>query len=376
MAKPRLKKPDTTPVVVKQHTDLSPSNAERWMNCPGSVALCKTCPKPPQSEYAAEGEQAHALLERCLVSPAINPFDFVGGDGVTEEMAECVQFAREQIQQELQKGGELLTEQNLTIFPGIGGTLDAAVIREFDSITIFDFKYGKGQIVSAVDNVQMLLYMLGLLRDHDVPKLKLVIIQPRTDNQVSTWEVESSYMETFKAEVERRIALTKETNALVAAGSWCKWCWAKVVCPVLRQDISAQLPAVQNRDLIFPDVKGLSVEVLTRVLDIRDRFDDWINAVFAYAQEYCEAGGNIPGWELAQKRTNRKWADEATALAAFGDLGEKAYKISLLSPAQMEKIAGKERVAELTIVPEGGTTLKKITETKEKKTKVKMEDLL
>ena len=373
MAKPRMKKQESQGTTrgpefaaVKSHTDLSPSNAERWMNCPGSVALCLTCPKPPQSEYAAEGEQAHALLERALRTPTINPFDFVGDDGVTEEMAESVQFARETIFAELQKGGDLLTEQRVEVFPGISGTLDAAVIREFDSITVFDFKYGKGQIVRATDNAQMLLYLLGVMRNHDARSLRLVIIQPRTENQVSTWDVPEGYMDTFRDEVERRIALTKEPKALVAAGSWCKWCWAKVVCPALRQDISAQLPAVQGREIIFPDVKGLSAEHVQKVLDIRDRLDDWLDAVFAYAQEYVEAGGNIPGWELAKKRCNRKWADEEAALAAFADLGDKAFKVAILSPAQMEKVAGKERVAALTIVPEGGTTLKKITETKKK----------
>ena len=39
---------------------------------------------------------------------------------------------------------------------------------------------------------------------------------------------------------------------------------------------------------------------------------------------------------------------------------EQAYKVKLLSPAQMEKIAGKERVAKLTEVPDNGVTLKKI----------------
>ena len=64
MAKPRLKKNQETKE--SAHTDLSPSNAERWLNCPGSVALCASCPRPEQSEHAAEGEAAHKLLERTL----------------------------------------------------------------------------------------------------------------------------------------------------------------------------------------------------------------------------------------------------------------------------------------------------------------------
>ena len=379
MAKPRLKN-SVTPVTPapKVHTALSPSNADRWLNCPGSVALCASCPKPPQSEHASEGETAHALLERALRDPKLAVYDLVGEDiasngiVVDEEMCEAVITARDVILAELQKGGELQTEQRVEILPGISGTLDAVVIKEYDSISVFDFKYGKGVVVSAVDNPQMLLYLLGVLRNHDAPSLKLVIIQPRVDNPVSVWEVPEGYMDTFKLEVERRILLTTEPGATVSAGKWCKFCNAKIVCPVLRQDISDSLPAIPNKELIFPDVKGLPVENVLRILEYRDRIDSFLDAVFAYAQEYIEAGGVLPGWEIGKKRCHRKWVNEEEALAAFSDLGDKAFKVSILSPTQMEKIAGKERVAPLVFTPEGGPTLKKI-ETNEKKvaTKVK-----
>ena len=45
------------------HAKLSPSAASRWLNCPGSVALCATLPTPPSTYYADEGTAAHALAE-------------------------------------------------------------------------------------------------------------------------------------------------------------------------------------------------------------------------------------------------------------------------------------------------------------------------
>lgn len=347
----------------KTHTDLSPSNAERWMNCPGSVALCATMPKPPQSAYASEGEAAHELLEKCMKDRKLNPFDFVDEEH-PEEMAEAVSFALEIIRAEMQKGGQVLVEQRVDIAPGIKGTLDVGIVRPYDSITVIDFKYGKGVLVRAVDNPQLLLYALPLAIQNEVQSVRLMVIQPRAEDQVSTWDCDMQYMETFAAEVERKIALTKEPAAPVCAGSWCKWCWAKAVCPVLRQDISANLPAVQGKELIFPDVKGLPVTTVKKILDNKELIESWLSAVAAYATEVLEAGGAIPGWELAPKRANRRWVSEEEALKAFQDLGEKAYKIALLSPAQMEKLVGKERVAPLTEVPDNGTTLKKIKEKK------------
>lgn len=356
-------------MAIKTHTDLSPSNSERWLNCPGSVALCKTVPNPPQSAYAGEGTAAHALLEKCLSNPKINPYDLVGGTiedfEVTEEMADAVSFALDTIRAELQKGGDLVIEKRIDIVPGlIAGTLDAAIIRPYNQVVVFDFKYGKGVVVAAVDNTQLLLYALPLSKEWDVESVKLVIIQPRTEGQVSTWEANCDYLNTFAAEVERKIKLTQEKGALVCPGTWCKFCQAKIVCPALRKDISDSLPAIPGKELIFPDVKGLSPATVKNVLDYQDRIEDWMDAVAGYAKEYIEAGGDIPGYELGKKRANRKWINEEDVLREFADLGETAFSVKPLSPAQMEKITSKERVAKLTEVPDNGMTLKKIGEKK------------
>lgn len=357
----------------KTHTDLSPSNASRWMNCPGSVELCKTVPKPPQSAYASEGEVAHTLLEQCLKNPAANPFDYVGNVideiEVKEEMAEAVSYALDIIRTELQQGGDLLIEKQVTIIPGlIKGTLDAGIVRYYDHVTICDFKYGKGVLVSAVDNYQLLLYAMAVASEYEAATVRLIVIQPRVEPQTSTWDCSTAFLETFKKEVERRVALTQEKDALICPGDWCKFCQAKIVCPKLRADISANLPAIPGKELVFPDVKGLSVDTVKKVLDYKDRIEDWMEAVSAYAQTILETGGDIPGYELGKKRANRKWINEDEALVSFADLGEQAFKVKLLSPAQMEKIAGKDRVAALTEIPDNGMTIKK-TEKKNGTTK-------
>lgn len=47
------------------HAKLSPSAAERWMTCPGSVVLSEGMPQRT-SEFAEEGTLAHALAEMLL----------------------------------------------------------------------------------------------------------------------------------------------------------------------------------------------------------------------------------------------------------------------------------------------------------------------
>lgn len=359
----------------RTHTDISPSSADRWMNCPGSVALCAKMPKPEQSKYAGEGEVAHEVLERALKNPKLVPFDLVGeeinGFHVTDEMAEAVSFAREIVMTELKKGGQLLVEQKVDIAPGVSGRLDAAIVRPFQSVIAYDFKYGKGVLVSAQENPQLLMYALPLALQYEVGEVTLGIIQPRTEDQFSTWSCDMEYISTFADEMNRKIALTKEPGAMVASGSWCKWCWAKPICPALRQNIADQLPAIPGKELLLPDVKGLPIPVLTKILDSKELLESWLDACMAYAQDVLEAGGQIPGYELAQKRANRKWKNEADVVQEFRDLGEKAFTLKLNSPAAMEKIVGRERVAPLTEVPDNGMTIKKIKEPKQTTKKIK-----
>src|SRR5436190_23896954 len=50
----------------REHSELAPSAASRWMVCPGSIRLCRIVPPAPSSSYAAEGTLAHELAEYCL----------------------------------------------------------------------------------------------------------------------------------------------------------------------------------------------------------------------------------------------------------------------------------------------------------------------
>ena len=51
----------------REHAILSASAADRWINCPPSVALTKDFPDD-LSPFAAEGTKAHEIAESCLRS--------------------------------------------------------------------------------------------------------------------------------------------------------------------------------------------------------------------------------------------------------------------------------------------------------------------
>ena len=87
-----------------------------------------------------------------------------------------------------------------------------------------------------------------------------------------------------------------------------------------------------------------SPEALAADLDLMDSLTNWMNARRAYAQQFVEGGGIIPGYQLVDKRGTRKWIEDNEAKAA-GQIA-KALKLDpadlfvskLKSPAQVEKL--------------------------------------
>ncbi|MDE2020994.1 MAG: DUF2800 domain-containing protein, partial [Patescibacteria group bacterium] len=79
------------------HSPLGASSAERWLHCPGSIALAKkiVLPDAEESEYAKEGTAAHEAAAFCLKND-FDSWEIIGQDfgGIicTREMAEALQI--------------------------------------------------------------------------------------------------------------------------------------------------------------------------------------------------------------------------------------------------------------------------------------------
>ena len=64
------------------HALLSPSSAYRWMQCPGSVSLCRLFPDE-SSEYAKEGTLAHAYAAHILDPNQPKPDEAIPSENLT-----------------------------------------------------------------------------------------------------------------------------------------------------------------------------------------------------------------------------------------------------------------------------------------------------
>ena len=363
----------------KAHAKLSPSAAERWINCPGSIRLSEQCPPAPSSEYADEGTAAHRLAElkvECGLVPIGDPKltqDFEqarASQYYCGEMEEATEFYADQVQEIYAKAlqedpaAELMVEQHFSLedwIPGGFGTSDAVVIGG-DVIEVIDLKYGKGVKVDAVGNPQLRLYGLGaamLFGDiYDLNTVRMTIIQPRLDH-ISTEEM--PILDLFKwAETVVKPAAQQAAgdNAPTESGDWCRWCPAKAVCRT-RAEKQLELAAY---DFQKPDL--LTVDEIGDILARADELQKWAADVQAYALEQALAGEHFDGWKLVEGRSVRKYADDlkvAEALQAAGWPEAALYERKLYGITAMEKIVGKKKLTEvlgdLIITPAGKPVL-------------------
>lgn len=336
------------------HAIRSPSSADRWMLCPGSVPY-NTDREGTSSAAAAEGTAAHKLAELTLLNDT-DPVVYEGEsfDGVeftsdmVREVRKYTEFVRDLV---ASTGGELHVEVGLPIGHLTGeddaaGTSDVVIITPRELIVV-DLKYGRGVEVFADDNRQLKIYGLGALRRfgfteaQGVKEVRLVIAQPRLNNW-SEWTISVEDLERFAIEVGE--AAGASTDVRVPGEKQCRWCAGKADCPELREYTLTALGAISFDDVskvTVASVSTLSAEELGLIASKLDLIDSWAKAVWGKLGLALETQ-DVPGWKLvAGKQGNRAWADEAEAEAKLKSMKlkqDEMYARSLISPTQAEKV--------------------------------------
>lgn len=202
------------------------------MNCPGSKG-------GGQTEYAAEGTAAHSLSEWVRNGRPLSEFKgklLRVGDyefKVGKSLMDSVQTFVDSVNAE--GPGVALTEERVSydeLVPGGFGTTDHGRLRDWLCI-VKDYKHGKGVVVEAKENAQLMLYALGIYFRYrwlyEFDRFVLAICQPRVRHFVE-WEVSLGHLLQWGYDVVRpahRRALTSQERR---AGSWCKFCGLKETC--------------------------------------------------------------------------------------------------------------------------------------------------
>lgn len=352
-------------------TQLRPSNAGRFMECGGTVALCANTPDyhdAVEDTAAEEGIAAHWVFEQmhraemhdlpCPVKEgSLTPNKVI----VTEEMLD---YAAE-LCAIVPKHATVEAEVDLS---GMGmrhkGTRDVSW-REGQRIAhILDYKFGH-RFVDEFENWQLLFYA-GDLNPADYDVLHFHIYQPRCYGRAAhrVWTVTmADYRQKYYAEAVRQIALINEGKAPLRVGAHCYRCPAGASCPALAEAGHGAM------DELYIDSSPhvLNPQQLARELDALERAETLLNArklaVEEQAHSVIRSGALVPGWQREQSLGRRAWTKDAAEVLGVG----KAFGKDLQAPAKpitptqaIKAGVPEEVINSLSHRPEGKMKLRKV----------------
>lgn len=335
------------------------------MNCSGSNVILKALDLPPtdEADYAAEGTAAHEGAASCVVQRK-EAWEIVGeklykDHEVTVEMADAIQVYLDHVNP--LKVGSWWCEFHISdnLHPLFYGTVDFAAIDNEQCLHIVDFKYGAGIVVEATENPQLKYYAYGLLQNvasAGVRRVRLTIVQPRAwhpDSRVRSWDTTAEEINEWGEKTLLPAMQAAEIDETLNAGSWCRFCPAKLACPLLYGLFKAAVNANPK------DIPNLSDEALGRDYALREVVKFYLKAQEDDMYRRLSAGRKFAETKLVYKKADRVFKDGAKE-ALQAALGAEVYtQPSLKTPAQIEALGSKAKtlVKEWAYTPQTGYTV-------------------
>ena len=350
------------------HSVYPPSSAKRYMNCTPALKLEQQF-EDEQSPYAEEGSAGHALAEhlikKYLKKKSKRPVSDYYTDELVEAVDEYVGYCIGQIEAAKQECSDPVfeVERRTDIsrhIEGCFGTADMVIVTDH-KIHAIDLKLGKGVMVDAEHNEQLMIYGLGILDFYeilyDIETVALTIVQPRLKH-LSTWEISVEDLKKWaKEELEPKARMALAGEGEFRAGDHCRFCKARFTCRARAEEY------LKLARMEFAEPALLSDDEIAEVLLKADTLKKWAEEIYAYAQNEAVVNHRQwPGFKLVLGKSNRKYTDENEAAKAAKKAGyTDIYKTSLIGITDMEKLMGKKKFSEilgsLVYKPEGKVTL-------------------
>lgn len=346
----------------RAHALLSPSSAERWINCPASVMLGRDLPDTT-SPYAEEGTRAHELCEMLLNGSKTSDLTAAlhAAPGEMQEAAlnyRDIMFDKVSGAMKETPDARMIVEARLDMrewVPDCWGTGDALILAD-DRMEVVDFKYGKGVRVDAAHNAQMMLYALGALTSYGsgylIDRVRMTIVQPRIGN-VSEWETTVSALVKWAEDTVRPAALAAlNGTGRARTGDWCRFCKAKALCPALAGLAQQTAPPSGRaaREEYAPE--RLTMAQLAGLLPVIELLRSWGKSVEDYCLAQALAGQDVPGYKLVEGRSVRTVTNAGELAARLISHGADPAAVwrpqELRTLTELEKTVGRKAFAELS----------------------------
>jgi hypothetical protein len=327
--------------ILPVHSKLGASQYDRWGlslgGCPGSVRQSEGVHKV-SSQYADRGNEAHTLGYAKLMG---QPFSLLGDEEEDAAVDMYVDYVES-------LGKPVMLEQRFDLskyFPNLYGTADCVKYwPAVKKLRVVDYKHGAGVPVEVEENAQLMYYGLGAMSALGAPvaEIELVIVQPRChhpEGPIRSWKTTPARLLDFVADLIDDAKATEDPNAPLVPGDHCRWCPAKPTCPALREK------SLMLAEQTFSSLQSYDPKKLSETLNMLSVMDTWIKGVREFAYREAEQGRVPPGWKMVDKRATRKWRADLNEDKLALNLGLKPpeiFETKLKSPAQVEKLLGKE----------------------------------
>lgn len=356
------------------HSPKGASSAERWMNCPGSAVLLKRLkmPETDEPEYRGLGIAAHEAAAHCL-EQEIDTWEIVGQKFHTFEcdpvMADAVQVYLDFVRPLREGASTVYIEQRVGSdpdkrpHPDFYGTVDFAAYGT-EVLDVVDYKHGEGIVVDPDENPQLMYYAYGILHERiqrgaavrSDRVVRLTIVQPRAyseDGVIRSWETTAGELIHWAETTLIPAMENAEFDMTFDTGKWCRFCPAKLVCPLLTSLFGA---AMKANPAAIPNFKS---ERLGLEYTQRDAVKAYMKALEEEIFRRNMTGNTVPGTKLVQKKAKRVFKEGAEEIfkARFGE--QALEPPSLKSPSQMADISpdAKKLVGQWAYMPNTGFTV-------------------
>lgn len=365
----------TTDHKEREHALCGASGAERWLACPGSVAMELKAPgSEEESIYAAEGTQFHELIDK-ICAPIFAHYNLNGNNSLPQKFNVNVNasgdeesfqpYPREMQEHAIEtikvlfraikkyKPKKVFIEKKVYLNEPMAmfGTVDFFFAFKHGNKTVLfllDIKYGKGKVVEP-SSPQLIYYALAVQKTY--PKIKfqefwLHIWQPRAEHDegplrqyVMKRKEASNWMNTFAEGAVKAMGMAAsgfKGELELTPGDHCGYCSAKAMCnPYLSYlngkagDDFLEAPEDLNPTVMYgtrfdangkeivsaQHVLAISDEKIIKLLKYKGAITKFLNALTEYGINRFREGNPIPGTKVVEGRSQRKWLSNETKVA-------------------------------------------------------------
>lgn len=340
------------------HALLSPSSASRWLACTPSARLEAQFPDS-SGAAAAEGTVAHELGE-LLLRDWLHTVDSIKynlqmqgiidsgyyGPDMQRYAEDYRDFVIERYHDALSSTPDprVFLEQKLDMtefVPEGFGTGDCIILAD-GTLDIIDLKYGKGVLVNAQENKQMMLYGLAAMRQfkimYDIRRVRMTIYQPRLDNYSSYELPVEELLHWAETELKQRAKMAFDGAGELVVGKHCGFCKVKARCRAMAE---YNLEVVKHE---FKQPELLEDHEISDILKRLDLLTDWAGSVKKFALQEALGGRKWEGFKLVEGRSVRRYTNEeevAKVVLAKGWSEDNVYNKKVVGLTAMEKLIGK-----------------------------------